>query len=146
MRGVTGKVNRKIDTIDISTHTPHARRDVLRIGVGRCYYPFQLTRLMRGVTMPHFKSSLYMIKFQLTRLMRGVTREMVYRSPSEVFQLTRLMRGVTRFQIRSNNRIQKFQLTRLMRGVTEGICSHRPFRHISTHTPHARRDASRFHS
>ena len=56
----------------ISTHTPHARRDSFSRNERRCPLQFQLTRLMRGVTVTH---GLYgrSLKFQLTRLMRGVT-------------------------------------------------------------------------
>ena len=50
MRGVT-----LVDYIDenknvISTHTPHARRDVTRFYMFINLIKFQLTRLMRGVT------------------------------------------------------------------------------------------------
>ena len=57
----------------ISTHTPHARRDVI-VSLFSNALRFQLTRLMRGVT---FESCAIMqnVKFQLTRLMRGVTFE-----------------------------------------------------------------------
>ena len=73
MRGVTCGFIRLVSVVYISTHTPHARRDVLNV----CYILiiplFQLTRLMRGVT---YNAHCKRIKerFQLTRLMRGVTR------------------------------------------------------------------------
>ena len=38
------------DRMLISTHTPHARRDSGCYGLAPRYYKFQLTRLMRGVT------------------------------------------------------------------------------------------------
>ena len=50
------------------------------------------------------------------------------------------MRGVTviqRLQIADNS---AFQLTRLMRGVTVHDLGNVLVLHISTHTPHARRD------
>ena len=37
-------------TMRISTHTPHARRDTSWAILERLLTPFQLTRLMRGVT------------------------------------------------------------------------------------------------
>ena len=58
---------------------------------------------------------------------------------STAFQLTRLMRGVTSYGIKNYRNIT-FQLTRLMRGVTQCCCFHHRVHHISTHTPHARRD------
>ena len=36
----------------ISTHTPHARRDILQRDSLSVFSEFQLTRLMRGVTQP----------------------------------------------------------------------------------------------
>ena len=81
----------------ISTHTPHARRDVLNV----CYILiiplFQLTRLMRGVTTEHRVTPLNTKSFQLTRLMRGVTTIKYSFTLVGIFQLTRLMRGVTSF-------------------------------------------------
>ena len=80
-------------------------------------------------------------EFQLTRLMRGVTVFLLLKRISKnAFQLTRLMRGVTRSSNCSSNS-KSFQLTRLMRGVTScnGI-GYLPYT-ISTHTPHARRDS-----
>ena len=56
------------------------------------------------------------------------------------FQLTRLMRGVT-FPDFPVNLNYTFQLTRLMRGVTIKQRSYFVNKNISTHTPHARRDA-----
>ena len=80
----------------ISTHTPHARRDEIFFANSSVLSTFQLTRLMRGVTVvqrdydiahfvisthtPHARRDLFVcllvrifLKFQLTRLMRGVT-------------------------------------------------------------------------
>ena len=50
------------------------------------------------------------------------------------------MRGVT---LAKGQRftVWEFQLTRLMRGVTIGLGGILKDLHISTHTPHARRDA-----
>ena len=72
MRGVTCRQLEHIVFFTISTHTPHARRDIFCNDVRRRYYPFQLTRLMRGVTTDR-QSYLCFAQFQLTRLMRGVT-------------------------------------------------------------------------
>ena len=57
---------------------------------------FQLTRLMRGVTiLPTLELTDKIEKFQLTRLMRGVTYDLYINVNADKFQLTRLMRGVT---------------------------------------------------
>ena len=50
MRGVTLLRRKLIDQIEISTHTPHARRDLLPGLLSFLLKTFQLTRLMRGVT------------------------------------------------------------------------------------------------
>ena len=51
MRGVTF-INRSFLTdINISTHTPHARRDAVRRALTTAVNQFLLTRLMRGVTI-----------------------------------------------------------------------------------------------
>ena len=44
------KIEKIMDYLDISTHTPHARRDTNATANKRHTYKFQLTRLMRGVT------------------------------------------------------------------------------------------------
>ena len=51
------------------------------------------------------------------------------------------MRGVTYPDVHGRYDMRKFQLTRLMRGVTVLVVKIFGFKHISTHTPHARRDA-----
>ena len=65
MRGVTIVKMQLLVQVFISTHTPHARRDVSPSGSERLLASFQLTRLMRGVTpdpaalggvTPHFNS------------------------------------------------------------------------------------------
>ena len=63
MRGVTVVIMKMYYPIFISTHTPHARRDLLRSTLDRSHNLFQLTRLMRGVTectgaaLPNFQIS-----------------------------------------------------------------------------------------
>ena len=51
MRGVTADMSVADEYMDISTHTPHARRDLLRRWNTVTATAFQLTRLMRGVTI-----------------------------------------------------------------------------------------------
>ena len=94
---------------------------------------------MRGVTQT-FSIAMRTDKFLLTRLMRGVTCRPHNPRCGDKFLLTRLMRGVTAPSPPSPRRPQ-FLLTRLMRGVTGR--EHPDFKPeiISTHTPHARRDA-----
>ena len=58
----------------------------------------------------------------------------------KAFLLTRLMRGVT-VCCPYHKDGQEFLLTRLMRGVTSGGFERVGGVFISTHTPHARRDA-----
>ena len=72
MRGVTETSVEARQQMQISTHTPHARRDGKSFCKNFLQFQFQLTRLMRGVTVGSIlKRST--VSFQLTRLMRGVT-------------------------------------------------------------------------
>ena len=79
MRGVTAKLDADMSVADISTHTPHARRDDSHVESGYRRERFQLTRLMRGVT-GSVAVSPPLRQFQLTRLMRGVTVDILLKS------------------------------------------------------------------
>ena len=50
MRGVTEMMKAMVEAGAISTHTPHARRDLIVPSSFTTGFIFQLTRLMRGVT------------------------------------------------------------------------------------------------
>ena len=52
MRGVTSVVLDRVFARCISTHTPHVRRDGMKLQAMMERQEFQLTRLMRGVTFP----------------------------------------------------------------------------------------------
>ena len=54
MRGVTSFQAVQRDSDCISTHTPHARRDETLVACSLRFSTFQLTRLMRGVTVNAF--------------------------------------------------------------------------------------------
>ena len=96
MRGVTSGATDYTELENISTHTPHARRDFSELLFGFWFGRFQLTRLMRGVTSVILLKLPFDEVFQLTRLMRGVTcNGGCVLGYTLRFQLTRLMRGVT---------------------------------------------------
>ena len=78
MRGVTSPTPALRAFLIISTHTPHARRDRVRLCPVCQWRRFQLTRLMRGVTEETIYPRYIAILFQLTRLMRGVTRPDIF--------------------------------------------------------------------
>ena len=102
----------------ISTHTPHARRDIT--SRKNCAdEKFLLTRLMRGVTSQVLGENI-MKKFLLTRLMRGVTPTTPKSKPS--------------WSISTHTPHARRDSSEKMR-YAKGSC-------ISTHTPHARRDLS----
>ena len=72
MRGVTGNRRRQSKSVQISTHTPHARRD--------SYSPASISRGNISTHTPHARRddiekfiNSADDKFLLTRLMRGVT-------------------------------------------------------------------------
>ena len=75
--------------------------------------------------------------------MRGVTDDIHADQLTLSFLLTRLMRGVTAIG-QLDREAYVFLLTRLMRGVTVRLYYRRQENHISTHTPHARRDTKAF--
>ena len=56
MRGVTYITVMEIVSIFISTHTPHARRDRTVKHPVEFFKIFQLTRLMRGVTLSRLQA------------------------------------------------------------------------------------------
>ena len=76
MRGVTNFVPEFTQMSRISTHTPHARRDLQGPASAELSLEFLLTRLMRGVTKV-LSRKVADIKFLLTRLMRGVTNALL---------------------------------------------------------------------
>ena len=99
MRGVTSRSRKHKPCINISTHTPHARRD-------SSFYLIQDSRIEISTHTPHARRDgvitwlkILTAWFQLTRLMRGVTRISAQRIITHIFQLTRLMRGVTSLNV-----------------------------------------------
>ena len=101
---------------------------------------FQLTRLMRGVTLlcSHLPAGQTRISTHTPHARRDAVSSAALALTSK-FQLTRLMRGVTA-SASGHYIFIRFQLTRLMRGVTERLTFESAPARISTHTPHARRD------
>ena len=77
MRGVTSVVLDRVFARCISTHTPHVRRDGMKLQAMMERQEFQLTRLMRGVTNTYSAIIMQLQGFQLKRLMRGVTFQVV---------------------------------------------------------------------
>ena len=97
MRGVTNFFTWFSDEKTISTHTPHARRDLSYIVTFLTCFPFQLTRLMRGVTMDVEEIAANPAISTHTPHARRDRRRGTEIRNMTVFQLTRLMRGVTKF-------------------------------------------------
>ena len=123
MRGVTHLAAEPLDKTDISTHTPHARRDILQPQSAPTGKQFQLTRLMRGVTADEIKIT-GTIEFQLTRLMRGVTSRTRWMKFSSTISThtPHARRDCKRLILLAISLL--FQLTRLMRDVTSSEISH----------------------
>ena len=96
MRGVTGKKFNCSPSDKISTHTPHARRDEAQYQMTTDYVISTHTPHARRDKRVRF-SLVASIPFQLTRLMRGVTHVGRIIGFFTIFQLTRLMRGVTKY-------------------------------------------------
>ena len=125
--------------LNISTHTPHARRDVSVDEESKKYIVFQLTRLMRGVTISR-SSNRRRSRFQLTRLMRGVTQRRVgcIGCPMISTHTPHARRDYYLQHIPSQKNISTHTPHARRDYMYLGICFFCSF--ISTHTPHARRD------
>ena len=101
---------------NISTHTPHARRDAIQSIIAK--------RLTISTHTPHARRD----------------------RPVDILQLILNISTHTPHARRDdctecwNREMEKFQLTRLMRGVTRMLTGLTYDIDISTHTPHARRD------
>ena len=146
----------------ISTHTPHARRDVSALTNINTTTIFQLTRLMRGVTIsmaegeikevisthtPHARRDGYMNsnRFRYKHFNSHASCE-AWLSPVRcvtvctIFQLTRLMRGVTGAGWYMPVHVPDFNSHASCEAWQNKIKLERVTYDISTHTPHARRD------
>ena len=136
MRGATKLVPLLSAAWKISTHAPHARRDLLNFY--RCGKSREISTHAPHALLVDEGDA---ITFQLTRLMRGATHSGQTLSAKYSFQLTCLLRGAT---ISDFFLLQSwlFQLTRPMRGATIPAEMEGGFIDISTHAPHARRDPS----
>ena len=162
MRGVTWWLDFIGNNFNISTHTPHARRDT-RFGIKLSFYcQFQLTRLMRGVTaMIREETALLRISTHTPHARRdydplGVIEyknNFNSHASCEAWRCTWTFGNTCRnfnshasceawhLSISYAWYFSTFQLTRLMRGVTCCPSGCRQNIYISTHTPHARRDS-----
>ena len=117
MRGVTHLNSSIFESVIISTHTPHARRDCALISSGLSPHISTHTPHARR---DGFDSGAHVLILHIsthTPHARRDCRIMGNQNKKAQFQLTRLMRGVTRRYYRLVSRFE-----------------------ISTHTPHARRD------
>ena len=79
----------------ISTHTPHARRDLQVLSYTYHQLVFQLTRLMRGVTVETLANAVVIIDFNSHASCEAWLTWYWFCLWPKKFQLTRLMRGVT---------------------------------------------------
>ena len=106
----------KNTVVDISTHTPHAGRDVLVFSPMNSFQYFY-SHAPCGARRGHLYPYQLHCGFLLTRPMRGATKLESEKRFTDVFLLTRPMRGATLFDSESDIMYV-----------------------ISTHTPHAGRD------
>ena len=104
--------------LKISTHTPHARRDIIGVCLYLFNWKFQLTRLMRGVTqflcrVPDVRQ----ISTHTPHARRDKRLRDRHKRTEHISTHTPHARR-DRISRSSNRRKLRFQLTRLMRGVT----------------------------
>ena len=116
MRGVTKSFKHKNTPLHISTHTPHARRDVFIDDI--------------WILNQNFNSHASCEAWLPSPSMSGNGNDFNSHASCEAWRIV----------CASNRSSIKFQLTRLMRGVTIGGSLVLVAYSISTHTPHARRD------
>ncbi len=138
MRGVTYRSRTDRLVILISTHTPHARRDNNSLALRHSITISTHTpHARRDVPCPLPAS--FGGLFQLTRLMRGVTVSVITTRVYGLFQLTRLMRGVT---VSVDGKYDVVYISTHTPHARRDVVTTRDNSkmYISTHTPHARRD------
>ena len=165
MRGVTTQKCCILWLRKISTHTPHARRDIYSSSAQAGY-----TRISThtpharrdegasyGLVVPRhfnshasceawqicFETSVGLGLFQLTRLMRGVTMIGGHSGGTVTHFNSHASCEAWPVEKQMQQTATRFQLTRLMRGVTQKTMKIAREQQISTHTPHARRDRRR---
>ena len=96
MRGATSFAFLLFPLLDISTHAPHAGRDVRNMREDYVSIDFN-SRAPCGARHQMKKTPFFIKKFQLTRPMRGATAaDKGIGNIPRAFQLTRPMRGATR--------------------------------------------------
>ena len=117
MRGATNGYVQPVGIAWISTHTPHAGRDIL-FGI----------------------STVSPSTFLLTRPMRGATDIVIYTGYYPYDFYSHAPCGARQSTQRHLNYMQQFLLTRPMRGATNYGMYVVVDMDISTHTPHAGRD------
>ena len=105
----------------ISTHTPHARRDNINIHAAVVPDKFQLTRLMRGVT----------VIFQLFHDIIAISTHTPHARRDQPYEY-----GHPYTKISTH--------TPHARRDVSGCSFKNSSNHISTHTPHARRDGEKY--
>ena len=138
MRGVTCFFHYSLLIQLISTHTPHARRDVFSVAVCNAdNISTHTPHARRDVSSPHTLAKSFI--FLLTRLMRGVTGKW-RRIPAATDFYSHASCEAWPAELGSVDEGTTFLLTRLMRGVTGSYDFGYDRCRISTHTPHARRD------
>ena len=140
IRGVTLAGHTADSFLQISTHTPHTRRDAERLthiedGIISThtphtrrdgYDPAKITAKCISTHTPHTRRDEILHQ-------KGILRK---------FLLTRLIRGVTQRQRTLERRVRISTHTPHTRRDRDSMVFYRSF-HISTHTPHTRRDNDR---
>ena len=122
----TPHAGRDLDHLDrfgcagISTHTPHAGRDYEPLNENADDYISTHTPHAGRDFVRSFRTPTSVL-FQLTRPMRGATIGTAdYVANYVPFQLTRPMRGAT-LTVTDGKILRSFQLTRPMRGATDAL-------------------------
>ena len=140
MRGATTTHRSRRHRFSISTHTPHAGRDRSRSGLLIRNSHFN-SHAPCGARHDPFLVFEFYQNFNSHAPCGARLRRSRVATPTSTFQLTRPMRGAT-LSSESERLKSRFQLTRPMRGATRMDAVPAQAAFISTHTPHAGRDAT----
>ena len=139
LRGATWSTDETESLYDISTHTPLARRDDLRVLSPKLALDFYShasceARHLRKISINALNA------FLLTRLLRGATSD-PERLKEKLTDFYSHASCEARRQVAHRiDELMQFLLTRLLRGATKCFLNTFQCCRISTHTPLARRD------
>ena len=124
----------------ISTHTPHARRDKLYYRLVNALLLFQLTRLMRGVTTDYYTNIIPLVNFNSHASCEAWHSYIRYNTNLLNFNSHASCEAWLKIAREQQNKKQNFNSHASCEAWHSVGVVNTDNQWISTHTPHARRD------